>query len=115
MSSLLSNGRDNVYSATCNVPRLGPQCEGTGIVCCSVPSEVRLQHALFPDCAYRLVATCLANAPLAVVRRLSSKVGANVQDPNPDSCFDGCHETQSGHMNTAVVMPGGSVSQTGLM
>ncbi|DBB16040.1 TPA: hypothetical protein ACH3X3_003406 [Trebouxia sp. C0006] len=82
---------------------------------CSVPSEVRLQHAIFPDCAYRLAATCWANAQLEVVPRFSTNFGANSQDPNLDSCFDGCHETQSGHMNTAVVMPGGSVSQTGLM
>ncbi len=122
---------DNVYSATCffwgdgqgarelfithtcNVLHLGAQCKGTVTVCCSVPNGVRLQHAIFPDCAYRLAATCWANAQLQVVPRFSPS--PNVQDPNLDTCFDGCHETQSGHMNTAIVMPGGSVFQTGLM
>ena len=109
-------GRGELFiTHTCNVPHLGPQCKGTVIVCCSVPSEVRLQHAILPDCAYRLAATCWANAQLEVVPRSSTNLGANMQDPNLDTCFDGCHETQSGHMNTALVMPGGSVSQTGLM
>ena len=106
---------DTVYSATCNVPHLGPQWAGTVVVCCSVQKEVRLQHAIFPDCSYRLASTCWANAQLEVVPRFSTNLGANMQDHNLDSCFDGCHQTQSGHMNTAIVMPGGSVSQTGLM
>lgn len=80
---------------------------------CSVSREVRLQHAIFPDCAYRLAATCWANAQLEVVPRFSPSL--SMQDHNLDSCFDGCHQIQSGHVNTAMVMPGGSVSQTGLM
>ncbi|DBA82984.1 TPA: hypothetical protein ACH3X1_006761 [Trebouxia sp. C0004] len=82
---------------------------------CGVPREVRLQHAIFPDCAYQLAATCWANAQLEVVPRFSTNLDANMQDHKCDSCFDGCHQTKSGHMYTAIVMPGGSVSQTGVM
>ncbi|KAA6418913.1 MAG: hypothetical protein FRX49_11139 [Trebouxia sp. A1-2] len=82
---------------------------------CSVPREMRLQHAIFPDCAYRLAATCWANAQLEVIPRFATHFGANMQDPSLDSCFDSGHQAQSGHMNTAIVMPGGSVSQTGHM
>lgn len=108
---------DSRHCLQCHMPcpASWTQCEGTVIVRCSVPREVRLQHAIFPDCAYHLAATCWANAQLEVVPRFPPSLGANMQDHNLDSCFDGCHQTQSGHVNTAIVMPGGSVSQTGFM
>lgn len=83
--------------------------------CCSVPRELQFQHDIFPDCAYRLACTCWANAQLEVIPSFTSSLGTVAQDQHVrESCADGSSDTEASHVNTAIVMAGGSVSQTEL-
>ena len=86
---------------------------------CSGPRELQFQfqHEISPDCAYRLACTCWANAQLEVIPGFTSSLGAVAQDQSVhESCADEPSDSldQAGHVNTAVVMAGGSVSQTEL-
>ena len=83
--------------------------------CCSVPRELQFQHDIFPDCAYRLACTCWANAQVEVIPSFTSSLGTVAQDQHVcKSCADKSADTEASHVNTAIVMAGGSVSQTEL-
>ncbi len=80
---------------------------------CSVPREVRFQHDILPDCAYRLASTCWANGQLEVISSFTSCQDIAAPDTKVDDVhFDSNNAAHAGHADTSLVVPGGSVTQT---